>query len=1071
MPNILELPTVQGVHSSTFSRPPLDSSASVPGLFAYHAEHSPYHPLFIFSDEGQIRKICYPEAYTAILKAHTIARDHVRNLKGPGSGPAVIAILARINSDTISFFTMVVGIMHTGSTPFPISTRNSVGGVAHLLRESGARLLFISPDSGMQRLGRDAVTMLAQDGTTVGILDMPQFTDLYNSEEILGDVGLVEVHPHQPMIILHSSGSTAQPKLVRFLGKNFIQWGILPYYGEADICGLPIAIQSLPIFHAMGAISFVWTTCSGSIMACFKPSSPPVFPTPEIFLKSLIETECQLVFCVPAFVEAWASTPENLPILQALKAIIYAGAPMNKSIGNQLTGSGVSLIPFYGSTEIGCLSMFIPNSTEKDEWEYFKVSSQLDVKMLPQDGARGIFEPIVKACDFFSPHMLNTEVDGVPSYATSDLLQQHPHKPNMFKIYGRVDDQLMLSTSEKTNPAPLETILLRNKNIDAAIMFGRGRFQNGVLVQPEQPFDPQDEGKLADFRNVIWPSVEEANNYAPSHSRIFKEMIIVTSPEKPLEFTPKGTPRRQVCLVSYANEIEAAYIAVESSSQANTSPNVWTDLSTLYFIRYAVKAVVKAPCSDEDDLFQQGCDSLQATWIRNTIIHALRTTTEISVHQIPHNFVYANPSTRSLSNYVWSLFSTDIRVAKEGSAVEVKILEMEALLARYTTDLPPRVVASSASNTAVQTETILLTGSTGRYGCHILSHLLGSPNIVKVYALNRGTQQANATIEVRQREAFQKWGLKADTELWKKVVLIETDLSKVKLGLQEHVYDELQNSVTTIIHNAWRVDFNASLRSFEPLITGIRNLGDFALTSPVVGGPRFVFISSISVLRNHPLVTPAKEASIEASSAVGGGYSESKWVAEKICARISSECGLRTLVVRVGQLSGDTAIGGWGPKEWVPLLVQMGRILGSLPLREEDVAWLPVDTAAAALLDLLPVANERASILHLNHPRPVSWNLVFKAFADRLGLQFILYEEWIENLNATIREASAPSLENEVAFTLLDFFQHGSFGAGVNVAIDEARVMSSTLDRAAPLDEGDIEKYLKYWESIGHIAV
>ena len=36
-------------------------------------------------------------------------------------------------------------------------------------------------------------------------------------------------------------------------------------------------------------------------------------------------------------------------------------------------------------------------------------------------------------------------------------------------------------------------------------------------------------------------------------------MILVTSPKKPLEHTPKGTPRRGVCLRLYEQEIDALY--------------------------------------------------------------------------------------------------------------------------------------------------------------------------------------------------------------------------------------------------------------------------------------------------------------------------------------------------------------------------------------------------------------------------------------------------------------------------------------------------------------------------------
>jgi hypothetical protein len=91
-----------------------------------------------------------------------------------------------------------------------------------------------------------------------------------------------------------------------------------------------------------------------------------------------------------------------------------------------------------------------------------------------------------------------------------------------------------------------EKILGKNPNIAGAVMFGRGRFNAGVIVAPTQgaAFDPTDLRKLAEFRNLIWyidfhavrfsltrsltrTSVQEANDFAPTHSRIFKEVGLV----------------------------------------------------------------------------------------------------------------------------------------------------------------------------------------------------------------------------------------------------------------------------------------------------------------------------------------------------------------------------------------------------------------------------------------------------------------------------------------------------------------------------------------------------------------
>ena len=65
---------------------------------------------------------------------------------------------------------------------------------------------------------------------------------------------------------------------------------------------------------------------------------------------------------------------------------------------------------------------------------------------------------------------------------------------------------------------------MQDPHILACLMFGRGRFQNGVLIQPKVPFDPREPGALEAFRNKIWPSIEKMNAFAPSHSRLFKEV-------------------------------------------------------------------------------------------------------------------------------------------------------------------------------------------------------------------------------------------------------------------------------------------------------------------------------------------------------------------------------------------------------------------------------------------------------------------------------------------------------------------------------------------------------------------
>ena len=168
-----------------------------------------------------------------------------------------------------------------------------------------------------------------------------------------------------------------------------------------------------------------------------------------------------------------------------------------------------------------------------------------------------------------------------------------------------------MSSFYKTNPGPLEAIINGHPYVRAAIMFGRAQFQAGVLIDPidEKKIDPENLTQLAKFRNEIWEYVERANAFAPKHSRIFKEMIVVSRPSKPFEYTAKGTARRQGTINMYDEEIKAAYAAVEDSSVQGVDPPAnWDKDGATEFVRNVVGKVLPYEVGDDDDFFQIGAD-------------------------------------------------------------------------------------------------------------------------------------------------------------------------------------------------------------------------------------------------------------------------------------------------------------------------------------------------------------------------------------------------------------------------------------------------------------------------------
>ena len=108
-------------------------------------------------------------------------------------------------------------------------------------------------------------------------------------------------------------------------------------------------------------------------------------------------------------------------------------------------------------------------------------------------------------------------------------------------------------------------------------MFGRAHDQPGLLVEPKSThtINIKSEVEVTQFRNLIWyftfqfflrlrevenlyrPIIENANKIAPAFSKLFKEMILITSEDKPLPRAGKGTVMRKLALQVYNDEIEA----------------------------------------------------------------------------------------------------------------------------------------------------------------------------------------------------------------------------------------------------------------------------------------------------------------------------------------------------------------------------------------------------------------------------------------------------------------------------------------------------------------------------------
>lgn len=177
--------------------------------------------------------------------------------------------------------------------------------------------------------------------------------------------------------------------------------------------------------------------------------------------------------------------------------------------------------------------------------------------------------------------------------------------------------------------------------------------------------------------------------------------------------------------------------------------------------------------------------SLQATWIRNSLLHALRETTSINTRSIPGNFVYNNPSIASLAAFVSGLASPE---SPSGvSETERAIAAMKDIVEKYSKDFPQH----SASAPAPERDVVFLTGTSGRLGACILASLVQTEGVERVYAVNR---KSSTPIAERQKAILEELGYNADEIVSSpKVVFVETDVEADRLGLPDDTYEEVRS--------------------------------------------------------------------------------------------------------------------------------------------------------------------------------------------------------------------------------------------------------------------------------------
>ena len=172
--------------------------------------------------------------------------------------------------------------------------------------------------------------------------------------------------------------------------------------------------------------------------------------------------------------------------------------------------------------------------------------------------------------------------------------------------------------------------------------------------------------------------------------------------------------------------------------------------------------------------------------MRNRVVGSLRGSEDPKVQQaaksITQNFVFEYPTIKRLASAISSLVGSPETLM---DPQRNRAREAEELVQKYTASLP--VQRGRQANVSSGEIVVLLTGSTGNIGSHILAALLGDDRITKVYTLNRPSLSSGDRLVT----AFEDRNLPVQLLSQTKLSSFTGDLSQDLFGLPEKTYEEV----------------------------------------------------------------------------------------------------------------------------------------------------------------------------------------------------------------------------------------------------------------------------------------
>ncbi|MBW4687497.1 MAG: thioester reductase domain-containing protein [Komarekiella atlantica HA4396-MV6] len=307
---------------------------------------------------------------------------------------------------------------------------------------------------------------------------------------------------------------------------------------------------------------------------------------------------------------------------------------------------------------------------------------------------------------------------------------------------------------------------------------------------------------------------------------------------------------------------------------------------------------------------------------------------------------------------------------------------------------------------------IFLTGATGFLGAFLIQELLDKTQ-ADIYCLVRSANDESGKMRIQKNlESYELWHENYSS----RIIPVLGDISQSQLGLEDEQFQKLASQIDTIYHGAALLNYVFPYERFKPInVLGTQEV--LRLASQVKVKPVH-YISSVAVFESsaydQKVVTESDQ--LAHSEGMYLGYSQSKWVAEKLV-MMARDRGLPVCIYRPPFISGHSQTGVWNTDDIICRMIKTCIEMGSIADLDQKLDLSSVDYVSQAIVYLSRQKESLGKAFHLSNPQPINW----KKFGDLLRsfgykIEQLSYEDWQAQLENNVRSPENP------LYPLLPFF-------------------------------------------------